>query len=90
MVTMFLTPRVLRSRGDNAQRTIAVTRRNVILARHAGYWWVLVSGFFEPVLYLGSIGVGVGGLIGDVTLAPTAVRFPTRRSSHRQCSRPPR
>jgi lipooligosaccharide transport system permease protein len=68
MVTMFFTPKLLRSRSDRAYRTIAVTRRNVILARHPGYWWVLVSGFFEPVLYLGSIGVGVGGLIGDVTL----------------------
>jgi lipooligosaccharide transport system permease protein len=52
-----------------AHRTFSVTGRNAILARHAGYWWVLVSGFFEPVLYLASIGVGVGTLIGDVTLS---------------------
>ncbi|BCB84268.1 transport permease protein [Phytohabitans suffuscus] len=29
---------------------------------------MLISGFFEPLLYLLSIGVGVGGLIGDLTL----------------------
>jgi lipooligosaccharide transport system permease protein len=60
MVTLLVT---------RAHRTFSVTGRNAVLARHAGYWWVLVSGFFEPVLYLASIGVGVGRLIGDVTLA---------------------
>ena len=30
---------------------------------------MLISGFFEPVLYLLSIGVGVGALVGDLTLA---------------------
>nr|BFE79559.1 ABC transporter permease [Planobispora longispora] len=32
------------------------------------YWLVLLSGFFEPVLYLFSIGVGVGALVGDLVL----------------------
>ncbi len=31
-------------------------------------WWVFVSGMLEPVLYLFSIGIGVGGLVGDFTL----------------------
>ncbi len=65
---MLLLPRLLREAGDGARRTFSVTGRNAVLARHAGYWWVLVSGFFAPVLYLASIGVGVGHLIGDVTL----------------------
>jgi lipooligosaccharide transport system permease protein len=30
---------------------------------------VVISGFLEPVLYLASIGIGVGGLIGDFHLA---------------------
>jgi len=30
-------------------------------------WVVLVSGFFEPVFYLLSIGLGIGGLVGEVT-----------------------
>jgi len=44
---------------------LAVTRRNVVAARHSAYWWVILSGFFEPVLYLLSIGIGVGALVGD-------------------------
>lgn len=31
-------------------------------------WLLVVSGFFEPVFYLFSIGVGVGALVGDITL----------------------
>jgi len=30
-------------------------------------WVVIFSGFFEPVFYLFSIGVGIGKLVGDVT-----------------------
>jgi ABC-type polysaccharide/polyol phosphate export systems, permease component len=30
-------------------------------------WAIVVSGFFEPVLYLLSMGFGVGALVGDVT-----------------------
>ena len=44
-------------------RVGAVTARNLVAVRHSGYWLVVVSGFLEPVLYLLSIGVGVGGLV---------------------------
>ena len=47
---------------------LSVTGRNLAAARHAAYWWVLMSGFAEPLLYLLSIGVGVGRLVGDVAL----------------------
>ena len=63
-------PRLLQGAERRALRTFAVTGRNLTLARHAGYWWVLASGFFEPVLYLLAIGVGVGHLVGAVTVAP--------------------
>lgn len=33
------------------------------------FWWVIVAGFFEPVFYLFSIGIGIGALVGDVTLS---------------------
>ena len=56
-------------RATALQRATAVTGRNVAAARHFGYWWVLLSGFFEPVLYLLSIGIGVGALVSDFTLA---------------------
>jgi lipooligosaccharide transport system permease protein len=32
-------------------------------------WWVFVSGMLEPILYLLSIGIGVGGLVGEFTLS---------------------
>ncbi|GAA3097971.1 ABC transporter permease [Streptosporangium carneum] len=50
-------------------RVGAVVGRNVGALRSGpSYWLVLVSGFFEPVLYLLSIGVGVGALVGDLRL----------------------
>jgi lipooligosaccharide transport system permease protein len=68
MVTLALAG--LAARGDRRlQRATAVTGRNVVAARHYGYWWVLFSGFFEPVLYLLSIGIGVGALVKGFTLA---------------------
>ncbi len=38
-----------------------IMQRNYLVYRKA--WWVFLSGFLEPVLYLFSIGVGVGQLI---------------------------
>ncbi|PRX99935.1 ABC transporter permease [Allonocardiopsis opalescens] len=50
-------------------RVGAVMGRNVASLRSGpSYWIVLVSGFFEPLLYLLSIGVGVGALIGELRL----------------------
>jgi len=54
-------------------RISAVTSRNLVAVRHSGYWLVVISGFFEPVLYLLSIGVGVGGLIRSFTLTDGTV-----------------
>jgi lipooligosaccharide transport system permease protein len=67
MVTLAL-PRLAARAEQRFQRAAAVTGRNVAAARHVGYWWVLFSGFFEPVLYLLSIGLGVGALIKSFTL----------------------
>jgi lipooligosaccharide transport system permease protein len=41
--------------------------------RHA--WLVLASGFFEPLFYLLSIGVGIGELVGTVRVAGHPVSF---------------
>ena len=42
-----------------------VVGRNVMAFRRA--WLLLLSGFAEPVLYLFSLGVGIGALVGTVT-----------------------
>jgi lipooligosaccharide transport system permease protein len=48
--------------------------RNLLVYRHA--WMIIFSGFFEPLFYLFSIGVGLGGLVGDVTgPGGTAVKY---------------
>ena len=50
------------------------------------YWVVMISGFVEPVLYLFSIGVGVGALVGDLDAADGRGRSTTPPSSRRRCS----
>lgn len=44
-----------------------LVERNFFAYRHA--WLVFVSGFFEPLFYLLSIGVGVAGLVGEFRTA---------------------
>jgi lipooligosaccharide transport system permease protein len=42
-----------------------VLERNVLVYRRL--WLIVFSGFFEPVFYLFSIGIGISKLVGDVT-----------------------
>jgi lipooligosaccharide transport system permease protein len=65
MVTLVL-PRLIAFEGS-PRRSAAVVERNIATLRSA-YWVVMLTGFLEPVLYLFSIGVGVGSLIGDLPL----------------------
>lgn len=52
------------------RRAAAVTEQGVALLRSdRGYWWLLLSGFVEPVFYLFAIGWGVGALVGNIPLA---------------------
>ncbi|OFI37718.1 ABC transporter [Arthrobacter sp. SW1] len=37
-----------------------------LMAAKSSTWLILVSGFFEPVLYLIAMGVGLGTIVGDV------------------------
>ncbi len=70
MVTTYLAPRLLARRTTGVlSRAGSVTTRDLMATRHSGYWLVVVSGFFEPALYLFSIGIGVGALVGDFHLA---------------------
>ncbi|MFM8972827.1 MAG: ABC transporter permease [Actinomycetota bacterium] len=56
-----------------SRRAFRLVERNLLVTRRA--WWVFCSGFLEPVLFLGSIGIGVGGLVGAVMVAGTAVPY---------------
>ena len=44
---------------------LRLLERNARVVRHG--WLLVASGFLEPVLYLFSLGVGLGVLVGDVT-----------------------
>jgi lipooligosaccharide transport system permease protein len=65
-VVSLVLPRLVSFEGA-PRRSASVAERNVAALKSA-YWLVLISGFFEPVLYLFSIGIGVGALVGDLTL----------------------
>ncbi len=69
MVSTLALPRLATRAWRPTDRVGAVTGRNFVAIRHSSYWLVVASGFFEPVLYLLSIGVGVGGLVKTFTLA---------------------
>jgi lipooligosaccharide transport system permease protein len=44
---------------------VRLLERNWLVYRRI--WIVVLSGFFEPIFYLFSIGIGIGELVGDVT-----------------------
>ncbi|MFI5041858.1 MAG: ABC transporter permease [Acidimicrobiales bacterium] len=50
-----------------------VVERNIVVARQI--WLIMVSGFFEPVFYLLSIGIGIGHLVGDVSVGGQLVPY---------------
>jgi lipooligosaccharide transport system permease protein len=50
--------------GRPLGRAAKLFERNVLVYRSA--WFVLVSGLLEPLLYLGSVGIGFGQLVGTV------------------------
>jgi lipooligosaccharide transport system permease protein len=53
-----------RRRTGPGGRSLRVVERNVLAYRRM--WLAFVTGLFEPLLYLLSIGIGVGGLVGKV------------------------
>jgi lipooligosaccharide transport system permease protein len=67
MVVSAFSPGVLGRIDQSAKRSGAVTGRNITALRSA-YWLLIASGFFEPVLYLFSIGYGLGSLVNGVPI----------------------
>jgi len=47
-----------------SRRSMRLVERNLFVYKHS--WLVLLSGFFEPLFYLLSIGFGLGALVGTV------------------------
>ena len=45
-------------------RAWRIVERNALAYRRLG--WVFAAGMLEPILYLFSIGIGVGSLVGDL------------------------
>jgi lipooligosaccharide transport system permease protein len=46
------------------RRSARMYQRNLLVYKHE--WMVIVSGFFEPLFYLLSIGIGLGSMVPDV------------------------
>jgi lipooligosaccharide transport system permease protein len=65
--------RVLPPSAIPSSRLRHVVHRDLLTARQ--WWLTVVSGFFEPVFYLFSLGVGLGALVGDVTWAGVEVSY---------------
>ncbi len=68
-VTALVAPSLARRVTGTLVRAGSVTSRDLHATRHSGYWLVVLSGFFEPALYLLSIGIGVGALVDGFSLA---------------------
>ena len=55
------------------RRALRLVERNLVVYRRG--WIYVVSGFVEPFLYLLSIGVGLGHLVGTMTVGGRAVTY---------------
>ena len=55
------------------RRSVHVVERNVLAYRRQ--WIVFMTGFAEPFLFLLSIGIGVGELVGDIAFAGHTVPY---------------
>lgn len=68
-----LLARVVPPSAIPSSRLRAVLHRDILSARLG--WITLVSGFFEPVFFLFSLGVGLGELVGGVSWAGVEVSY---------------
>lgn len=54
--------------GAGGRRALRLVERNLLVYRRA--WLLIVSGAFEPLFYLLSIGIGLGRLVGPIDGVP--------------------
>lgn len=59
--------------GMGGRRGWVLVERSLMVYRHT--WIIIVSGFFEPLFYLFSIGVGLGHLVPDITVHGQPVSY---------------
>jgi lipooligosaccharide transport system permease protein len=58
-----------------SRRSVRIFERNFMVYR--SQWLMLVSGFFEPLFYLLSIGIGLNHLVGNMTIGGRVVSYAT-------------
>jgi lipooligosaccharide transport system permease protein len=74
-VTTTLALRIMPPVLRNARRPGRPIERNALVSRRT--WIIIVSGFFEPLFYLLSIRIGLGKLVGDLTIDGNVVDYAT-------------
>lgn len=55
------------------RRAVKLVIRNALAYKH--YWIAFISGFFEPVFYLGAVGFGVGQFVGDIPYKDLSLEY---------------
>jgi lipooligosaccharide transport system permease protein len=55
------------------RRALKVVHRNAMAYKH--YWAAFISGFFEPIFYLGAVGFGVGRYVGTIPFGDTEIPY---------------
>jgi lipooligosaccharide transport system permease protein len=55
------------------RHAVRVVERNVLAYRRM--WFIFLTGFAEPLLFLFSIGIGVGNLVGDLHVGGRTVEY---------------
>jgi lipooligosaccharide transport system permease protein len=58
-----------------SRRSLHIFERNFMVYR--SQWLMLVSGFFEPLFYLLSIGIGLNHLVGNLTVGGRVISYAT-------------
>ncbi|MEO5678587.1 MAG: ABC transporter permease, partial [Acidimicrobiales bacterium] len=74
-MSLTLLARIVPPGALGTRRARRLYERNLLVTRHI--WPIILSGFFEPVFYLLSLGLGIGRLVGDVEVAGRLVDYRT-------------
>ena len=57
-------PGTLATAWERIWRARRLVERNIMVYRHQ--WIIIVSGVFEPIFYMIGIGLGIGGIVGEI------------------------